>query len=131
MDSFKSGLIKVFINHEGELRSGWRAAAFLICLGILDLLIGGMVSLSGVFFPSVRSVIGPPGTNETPERELLRRGVQSAVGLCSAIMATIICANTLEHRTFGSIGFKLHHGWRGLLVVGSALGAGTLTLTVA
>jgi|SRR5262249_40324428 len=131
MDSLRTALIKAFINEEGELRSGWRVAAFVACFLVLNLLIGGMVSVAGVFFPSVRNVIGPAAQVESPERALVQFGLKSAVNLSSAILATLICANRLEHRTFGSVGFKLHRGWLRLCVAGSLLGAGAVALAVA
>jgi membrane protease YdiL (CAAX protease family) len=121
----------VFINREGELRSGWRAAAFVVCLYVLTLLLGGIVYLVGVFLPSVRGLIQPAITGAPPDRALVRFALDSAVSLCSAIIATYICATRLEHRTLGSVGFKPHQGWRGLFVAGSLLGAGTLGLAIA
>src|SRR5262249_55698082 len=125
MHSMKARLINAFINKEGELRCGWRVAAFVVCFFVLMLLlINGVLPLAGLFLPSLRNIIQPPAPLEPPERALLRLGVDSAVNLCSAILATYICANKLEHRTFGSVGFKRHQGWRRLIVVGSFLGAG-------
>ena len=70
MDSLRTALIKAFINEEGELRSGWRVAAFVACFLVLNLLIGGMVSVAGVFFPSVRNVIGPAAQVESPAAQV-------------------------------------------------------------
>jgi membrane protease YdiL (CAAX protease family) len=131
MNSSKSVVVKTFINQEGELRSGWRAAAFFACWGILDLLILGFGGLAAVFFPSVRSIIQSSGAAESPARALLGFGLDSAANLCSAVIATYVCAKALEHRTFGSVGLKLHTGWRRLFVLGSILGAGTLALAIA
>jgi membrane protease YdiL (CAAX protease family) len=131
MDSSKTVLLKTFINREGELRSGWRVAAFFVCWGVVDLLILGFGGLAAVFFPSVRSIIQASGAVESPSRALLGFGLDSAVNLCSAAIATYVCAKTLEHRTFGSVGLKLHQGWRRLFLVGSFLGAATLALTIA
>jgi membrane protease YdiL (CAAX protease family) len=131
MDSLETWLRRVFINRERELRSGWRIAAFIICLYVLSLLMGGMVYLARVFLPSVRNIIQPPAPGEQPDRALLRFGLESAASLCSVIIATYLCATMLEHRTFRSVGFKLHGGWRRLLVIGSLLGCGTLGLTIA
>jgi membrane protease YdiL (CAAX protease family) len=125
------GLRKVFVNDEGELRCGWRAACFIACLYVVARLMGGMVSLAGVFVPSIRHFIEPPAALESPERSLLRFGVESAVSSGAAILATYICAAKLEHRTVGSVGFGLHRGWGRLFVVGSLLGAGTLGVGIA
>jgi membrane protease YdiL (CAAX protease family) len=130
MDSLHDWLRQVFINREGELRCGWRVGAFVACLYVSSLLIGGLVYLTGVLLPFVRSVIQPPAL-EQPDHPLLRQGLQSAVNLCAAVLATYICAAFLEHRTFGSVGFKLHRGWLRLFVIGSLLGGVTLALTIA
>jgi len=130
MDSFQNWLLKVFTNKEGELRCGWRVAAFVVCVYVASLLIGGIVYLAGVLLPSVRHIIQQPAL-EQPDHALLRLGLKSAVSLSAVVVATYICAVFLEHRSLGSVGFKLHSGWLRLFAFGSLLGAVTLGLTIA
>jgi len=130
-ESVEAVLRKVFVNREDELRSGWRLAAFVVCLYVLILLISAIAGLAAVLVPSLRSIIEPPPGGEHPGRAIVQFIVQSAVSLSSAIVATWICARALEHRSLGSVGFKLNRGWWRLFVVGSLLGAGTLGLAIA
>src|SRR5215831_2504246 len=130
MDSVESGLRRVFINREGELRSGWRVVAFVVCVYILSRLIGGMVYLIGIFLPPVRNFI-QPGPGEQPFHALLRFGLESAISLASAVLATHICASRLEYRTCGSVGLMLHHGWSRLFIAGSVIGSAALGLAIA
>jgi len=131
MGSVQDWLRNVFINGEGELRCGWRVAAFVACLYVTTLLIGGTVYLAGMLLPSVRNAIQPPVALEQPDHALFRFGVESAVSLCAALVATYLCAVFLEHRTLASVGFKRHSGWLRLFLFGSLLGTVTLALTVA
>jgi len=121
----------VFVNREGELRSGWRVAAFVACLVVLILLLKALLGVAGVLVPGIRRVIEPPGGSHSSAHDMLASALDSAVNLLAAILATHICANKLEHRSFRSVGFMLHRGWKRLFVIGSLIGAASLTIAVA
>jgi membrane protease YdiL (CAAX protease family) len=122
---------KVFINREGELRSGWRVAIFFVLFQIFSLLLGGLLLLVFLLVPSLGR---RPGT-ETPAGEfvagsMLYLGVMQASLLGAALAASWVCARVLERRSFASTGYKLHRGWLRDFGLGSLAGAATLGLAV-
>src|SRR5262249_51524051 len=63
--------------------------------------------------------------------ELVYLASDKLISLLAAAASTAVCANLLERRSFGSVGFKLHKGWARDLAIGSAVGALALTGSIA
>ena len=131
MDSLEKAVRTVFLNDERELRSGWRVCVFVACLVALTLILRGMVAMAAVFLPGLRTITEAPPDVQSPAHTILEFFLDSGVNLLAAIIATYICARKLEHRSFGSVGFKPHSGWLYLFAIGTLLGAGTLGLAIA
>jgi membrane protease YdiL (CAAX protease family) len=53
-----------------------------------------------------------------------------AANLVAAVVATVVCARLLERRSFGSVGFKLHHRWWRDFLLGCAIGGSAIALAV-
>ena len=47
---------KVFINGEGELRSGWRALAFIFIFIVAAIIINGLLDAVASLFPAFRNL---------------------------------------------------------------------------
>jgi membrane protease YdiL (CAAX protease family) len=125
----------IFMNGEGELRSGWRILVFLILSQICSLLIGGIL-LGAVAIiaggDNASRIFIEPGPNDAPTAQGLTAVILNwAVRLASVLAASAVCARLLELRSFGSIGYKLHAGWLKDFALGFLLGALTLALAVA
>jgi hypothetical protein len=120
-----------FINDEGELRSGWRVLAFVVMFILASFFITAVVVVIGRFIPEIGRYLDRPVGSETATSHLLiNSSLDRLIALISAIIATAIAARTLEHRSFASVGFKLHKGWVRDFALGSAWGAATLAFAV-
>jgi membrane protease YdiL (CAAX protease family) len=109
-----------FIDPKGHLRSGWRLAifvvAFLICLQVTQALL--LVALSTALHRSSLEIGGTLW------------GVVASHGalLISALLVGSACQALLEELPFAALGCSVHRGWLSNLLIGSALGAGSLFL---
>jgi membrane protease YdiL (CAAX protease family) len=125
-------LRKLFINDEGEFRSGWRAVLLFVSFLILVLLLRSAIKSMGFIIPSIGRALILPTIDEGPSSHaiiyfLLDYGSSLAV----VIIATAICARLLERRSFTSVGYNLHPGWLRDFVVGFLLGIVTLGVAIA
>jgi uncharacterized protein len=121
----------IFINEEGELRSGWRVVVFLLVFAIATQLIGGLFFLLGVLIPAFRNLLSSPYDSQNAGwTGVLQFGLLNLVSLLSVLIANGVCARWLERRTFASTGFQFHQGWLKDFALGFALGAVTLTIAV-
>src|SRR5438128_7958918 len=109
-----------FFNDEGHLRSGWRLAifvvAFLICLQITHVLL--VIALSTALHRSTLEI------GET------LWGVAAGHGaiMISALLIGWACGALLEDLPFAALGCSPHQGWLKNLLIGSALGAASLSV---
>lgn len=124
---------KIFINGEGELRSGWRVLVFFISFLTAAVLLNGVVVLLVAIFPSLsfltRSV--SLAAEHFSSRDLIALYLGQLINLAAALAASWFCARLLERRSLASIGYKLHRGWLRDFSLGSLLGGLSLTLAVA
>lgn len=126
-----SALKTLFVNAEGEWRSGWRVIMFLLVLALAAQLIGGTVFILSLLFPALRDFLQPPDASANGGWiDIFRLGLLNSVSLLSVLIANGVCARLLERRTVASTGFQLHKGWWRDFSFGVALGAVTLTIAV-
>jgi hypothetical protein len=123
-----STLKSVFINRESELRSGWRVLLFIFVWQILFWIIGGSVAVFGLLFPAVSKLLQPHAKDDF--LTLSSFALTQIVNLLAVLGANALCARFLEHRSFGSTGFKFHKRWWRDFLFGLLLGGTTLTVTV-
>ena len=119
----------IFINKEGELRSGWRVIAFFLAFAVCLMLLGVLTSVAGMLIPALGRLLV---AQESPGLAgvMFRSGLSQALSLVSALAASALCARLLERRSFASTGFKLHKGWLRDFLYGSILGAAALGIAV-
>jgi membrane protease YdiL (CAAX protease family) len=121
----------IFMNDESELRSGWRVLAFFFFFFISASLLSGLTSAFAMLFPSFRFLKSEPSDSDVLTRAaLIYLFVTNLINLISAMIASAVCARLLEHRSFGSVGFKRHRLWLRDFSLGSALGAASLAIAV-
>ena len=121
----------IFINEEGEFRSGWRVLAFLVCFIAVAALLTGLTNAFATLFPSLGFLlVEPSGPEYLSRHELIFLGVSNVRNLAAAAISSAICAQVLERRTFGSVGFRLHRGWARDFALGSLMGAASLAIAV-
>ena len=121
----------IFINDEGEFRSGWRVLAFLVCFIIVATLLTVLTKAAATLFPGLGFLlVGPSETEYLSRRGLAFLGVSNARNLAAAVISSAVCANVLERRNFGSVGFRFHRGWTRDFVIGSLMGAASLAIAV-
>jgi len=107
----------LFINRWSRLRSGWRLALFLLLYLALQIII------ATILLPLAPLAV-------TPLRSLdhLINIIFRIVLLTSALLAGYLCARFLEGLPWWSLGLTLHHRWWRDLLIGSAIGCGSLAL---
>ena len=120
----------IFINEEGEFRSGWRVLAFFICFIICTALLFSLTRAFATLFPSLSSLVIEPSSEYINRDVLIYLGVSNARNLAAAALSSAICAKILERRSFGSIGFRFHREWARDFLLGSLMGASALAIVV-
>jgi membrane protease YdiL (CAAX protease family) len=101
------------------LRSGWRAAIFLIILSSPYLIYGLLPKPQGEpGAASPASPPGPPGIDVGPGMILTY-----AVMVLWVVAVSWICLRFLERMKLSALGFALHGGWFGDVLKGCAVGA--------
>jgi membrane protease YdiL (CAAX protease family) len=124
-------LIKIFINDERELRSGWRALIFLLSFFILLLLLKSTIFALGFFIPPVGRILVQPTAGEGANSHgIVYFILDSGSNLAAVLIATAVCARLLERRNLASVGYKLHPGWWRDFAFGFTLGIGTLAVAI-
>jgi uncharacterized protein len=123
----------LFINEEGELRSGWRVLAFVIFYVLATLILAFALRILIILIPSLSFLLfRPPAPDEyLTNPELIYLGFSELINLAAAIAASWACARLLERRSLASVGYKRHPGWLRDSWLGSILGALSLGLAVA
>jgi membrane protease YdiL (CAAX protease family) len=113
----------LFLNEAGHLRSGWRLAffvvAFLVCAKLFEAISLIVIAL-GFQQPAQETLSGNLGF-------VLGAGVLFS----SATLVGWGCGAVFEELPFRALGWSLHPGWLRNVVIGSALGAGSLFLAAA
>jgi hypothetical protein len=120
----------IFVNKENELRSGWRVFVFFVCLFLFGALLTGLQNALAMLFPSLAFILGASFDSDSPSERIVRLCVISVTNIIVAAISCAVCARLLERRRFGSVGFKLHRGWRRDFGLGSLLGAASLAIAV-
>jgi membrane protease YdiL (CAAX protease family) len=121
----------IFMNDEGELRSGWRVLAFFFFFVLAGLLLTSLTKALATLFPSLAFLLVEPAPQEDPTRRgLILLFVNNVRNLIAAVIATAICARLLERRSLASVGFKLHRRWSRDFALGSLIGAASLAIAV-
>ena len=129
--SFESAK-EILINEEGELRCGWRIAAFVICFILAATITAGIFDTMTLLIPSLRALTVEPSDAQEylSGRELIYLISSRAANLVAVVVATAVCARLLERRSFGSVGFKLHHRWWRDFLLGCAMGGAAIAMAV-
>lgn len=120
----------IFMNDEGEMRSGWRVLAFIFLFVVAEALFAGLSKALATLAPSLSFILTEPSGSDLSARKLAYLGVENVRNLAAAIIATTVCARWFERRSFASVGFKLHRGWSRDFGLGSLLGAASLAIAV-
>ena len=121
----------IFVNDEHELRSGWRALLFFICLFMVAALLTGLAKAFATLFPSLDFIFAQPSVPDyASHKEFIHLGVSNVTNLAAALIASAVCARTLERRRLGSVGFRLHRGSSRDFALGSLMGAASLAIAV-
>lgn len=114
---------QLFLNNVGRLRSGWR---FVVFGGVF--LLSWFILTAGVRIVYALLVLLAPGFRpQGRASDLIFRFIL----LISSLAAGYICARLLEGLPWRSLGLTLHARWLRDLVIGSAIGIGSLALATA
>ena len=112
----------IFFNPVGRLRSGWRLSIFLL----------GFVILSISWGSTLRTLGGLVSSYRTIPHETLVLDIVFRVGLLAfALGFGYACAHFLEELPWRSLGVSFHKGWLRDLLIGCAVGSGSLVVAVA
>jgi membrane protease YdiL (CAAX protease family) len=107
----------LFLNDAGRLRSGWRLGLFLCAFVALFILFEFVA-----YVPFAERLANSP-------RPYLFQILFRVTFLCAAVLSGWICNHWLEGLPWRALGLSLHSGWCRDLLVGSLIGAASLTLT--
>jgi membrane protease YdiL (CAAX protease family) len=113
---------KIFINEYGRLRSGWRLVLYVFAFIAASVLIGTGLQLAYLLLVNVVPQISRLGFLADL---IFRFGL-----LAAALIAGYLCVRIFEGLPWRSLGLTLHRGWFRDLVIGSAVGFGTLAVAV-
>jgi uncharacterized protein len=116
-------LQKLFINHVGRIRSGWRVVIFA-CLYVVVLFL--LTTGARVFYAIAVRVAPTRGINDFLQNMIFR-----CVMLAAALITGYICARWLEGLPWRSLGLWFHPQWLRHFLVGSAVGIASLFLAAA
>ena len=119
----------VLFNRSGELRSGWRVLVFLVLFSICITLLVTLADLTVI--PAIEQLRSPLNDAAISQLFLIRPLFEQTLSLGSVLVASAVSARVLEHRSLGSIGYKLHSGWWRDCLLGLALGTAAIALAVA
>jgi membrane protease YdiL (CAAX protease family) len=115
-------MLKIFFNPFGRLRSGWRLLIFLLGFIVLSISWG---STTRTLYGLISSYLSIP--HPTLVLEVIFRGGL----LVLALGFGYVCAHFIEELPWRSLGASFHKGWFRDLLLGSAIGFGTLVIAVA
>lgn len=108
-----------FLNHTGRLRSGWRLALYFAAFVPLLLISSGLISVVFEELPPTTSI----------HFHYLENILFRVVFLGSAVLAGWLCNYWIEGLPWRALGLSFHSGWWRDLLVGSLIGAASLTIT--
>lgn len=114
---------KIFLNHVGRIRSGWRVFIFVVVFIVISFLI---VTVLRAGFAIVTAFAPPIPHARFVSEVIFRTGLLGA-----ALGAGYLCTRILEGLPWRSLGLALHKGWFRDLVIGFAIGFASLALGVA
>jgi membrane protease YdiL (CAAX protease family) len=121
----------IFMNGEGELRSGWRVLAVFFVFIISASLLTGLIKLFATLFLSLSFLKVEPSDSEAlTSGRLIYFFVTNLINLAAAIIASAFCAQVLERRSFSSVGLRMHRGWLRDFGLGTVMGAASLAIAV-
>ncbi len=113
----------IFFNDAGRLRSGWRLAIFVgIYLVLMFIATGGVRVIY-----ALRQHVAPNVSLGEHFQDLVFRFIL----LFSSLAAGYICVRALEGLPWRSLGLTLHSRWLRDLLIGSAIGIGSLAIATA
>ncbi|HEU4766301.1 MAG TPA: CPBP family intramembrane glutamic endopeptidase [Pyrinomonadaceae bacterium] len=116
------GLHTILINEFGRLRSGWRLLlyvfAFIAASFLVATVAGGAYLVGRAVYPSF------------PYPGYVADLIFRFSTLCAALIAGYLCVRLFEGLPWRSLGLTLHKGWVRDLVIGSAIGLGSLVVAV-
>lgn len=122
---------RIFMNDESELRCGWRVLVFVFVFIVAEMLLAGLIKVAGTLFPVLSFMADQRTSGEAlSTRGVLLLYVNAGRDLSAALIATIVCAHVLEHRSLASVGYKLHRGWFKDISLGSLVGCCSLAIAV-
>ncbi|MGB7202872.1 MAG: type II CAAX endopeptidase family protein [Pyrinomonadaceae bacterium] len=110
---------RIFLNDQGILRSGWRAAVFLFAY----LLIGWTLVVISINL----KLLLPPDQSATGQLQVI---IPFAVSTLVSLVLGWLCAKFLENLTYQSLGASFANGWCAHLALGLAVGAVTFLLAI-
>ncbi len=109
----------IFFGPDGVLRSGWRFAVF-----------SALFIVAVIFLSIVAFTIASPVGIETGAGSATFLLINGVFTTAAALLIGWLCARTFERLPFSSLGASLSSGWLQNLVIGSLLGAATLSLAI-
>jgi len=107
-----------FLNEAGRLRSGWRVGIYLLLFASLMFLLGSVVRLVYVAGEHFHLTIN----------DFFQNVIFRLVFFGSALITGWICNRWLEGLPWRALGLSFHSGWARDLLVGSMIGAASLTI---
>ena len=113
----------IFINDVGRLRSGWRVLIFILSTIAIFYVLSAVL---WALYLVVSTVV--PTYRFSP---LIADLIYRLTILGCALGAGYFCARFFEGLPWKSLGLTLHHGWFRDLLLGCAIGFGTLAVAVA
>jgi membrane protease YdiL (CAAX protease family) len=124
---------RLFINEEGEFRSGWRVLVFFILYVIATSLLGVALRVLIILAPPLGRLLSQPAApgEGLSSGELIYLMSGQLINVAATLAATAVCARLLERRSLASVGYKRHRGWLRDFSLGSLVGAASLGLAVA
>src|ERR1700682_2762854 len=113
-------LSTLFLNDAGRLRSGWRLGVFVVAF----------VALLFLLSTAARIVFVIEELLQTGSSHYLENIIFRLVFLSAAVFAGWICNYSLEGLPWRALGLSFHSGWCRDLLMGSLIGAASLTIAV-
>lgn len=109
----------IFSGPDGRLRSGWRFGVF-----------SALFLVAGVFLSGVAFVLTSPLDIESGPGSSAFLFTNGLLMTAAALLIGWLCSSRLEGLPFSSLGASFSSGWLQNLVIGSLLGAATLSLAI-
>ncbi len=114
---------KIFLNDFGRLRSGWRVVIFVAAFIAISLILTTVLRVAYVIALQI--------TSTRPQSQFVAEMIFRLSLLGAALGAGYFCARFLEGLPWRSLGLTFHARWLRDLLIGSAVGFGSLVVAVA